>query len=81
MSDIALPKNQAVLDRLRRRIENYRQHHNESIPRFEHTTNGLNEQQKNDTLLLKQRYLENKAKKSQKNKEKKDGSGVTVSLI
>ena len=68
MSDILLPKG---AERLRRRLEKYRNRHDESVPRFEHTTNGLNEQQKQETLLLRQRFLESKAKKSAKKSDKK----------
>ena len=87
MNDISIPKGQAV-DRLRRRLEKYRNRHDEAIPRFEHTTNGLNEQHKQETLLLKQRFLDsNKTKKSAKKSDKnkvhntqqgQDGNSGTV---
>lgn len=69
MSDILVPKGQE--DRVQRRLEKYRTRHEESVPRFEHTINGINEQQKQETLLLRQRFLEPKAKKSTKKNEKK----------
>jgi len=71
MSDILVPKGQDP-DRVQRRLEKYRNRHDESIPRFEHTLNGINEQQKQETLLLRQRFLEPKAKKSNKKNDKKN---------
>ncbi len=71
-----MPKGQAVVDRLRRRLEKYRNRHEESSPRFEHTIHGLNEQQKQETLLLRQRFLESKAKKSAKKSDKKHGAAA-----
>uniref|UniRef100_A0A224YCS4 Mastermind n=1 Tax=Rhipicephalus zambeziensis TaxID=60191 RepID=A0A224YCS4_9ACAR len=75
--DVLPPKRQAVVDRLRRRIELYRRHHNATLPRYEQAANAVYEEQRQETLLLKQRYLESKAKKSKKNEHKslKDSSG------
>lgn len=69
--EVLPPKKQAVVERLRRRIESYRRHQNDCIPRFDHTFNGVVEQNLQDTLLLKQRFLENKAKRGIKKSEKK----------
>ncbi|CAG7828796.1 unnamed protein product [Allacma fusca] len=86
MSDILMPKGpgmqgpkDAVMERLRRRITGYRKHHDDFGPRFEHTVNGLNDQQKQETLTLRQKFLESKPKKSAKksDKNKQDGSGST----
>ncbi|XP_013790706.2 mastermind-like protein 3 [Limulus polyphemus] len=78
MGDILPPKRQAVVDRLRRRIELYRRKQNGSLIRYEQTSNGWNHQQRQDTIFLKQRYLETKAKKAKKNDNKstKDGLGT-----
>lgn len=70
-AEILPPKKQAVVDRLRRRIESYRRHQNDCVPRFDHSFNGVVEQNVQDTLLLKQRFLENKAKRTVKKSEKK----------
>lgn len=59
-----------MVDRLRRRIELYRRHHNVCIPIHENTTNGLNEQHRRETLLLRQKFLEAKAKKAKKNEHR-----------
>ncbi len=78
MSDVAAPpKGQMVLDRLKKRLEGYRNHHDEVKPRFEHTINGVNEEQKQQTNLLRQRYVESKAKKSQKKGDKKSNQDST----
>ncbi|RZF43726.1 hypothetical protein LSTR_LSTR004239 [Laodelphax striatellus] len=69
--DVLPPKRQATLDRLRRRIENYRRHQSDCIPKFDQTFNGLVEQNFQDTLVLKQRFLENKAKRTAKKTDKK----------
>ncbi|XP_014255368.1 neurogenic protein mastermind-like [Cimex lectularius] len=73
-SDILPPKRQAVVERLRRRMENYRKHQNECIPRFDYSFNSVVEQNMQDTLLLKKNFLDNKVKKGSKKSEKKDMS-------
>lgn len=60
------PKRQAVVDRLRRRLENYRRRHNDCIPRFDQTFSGVCEQQNLETSVLQKRFLESKAKRAQK---------------
>lgn len=70
MSDMLMPKNQALVERLRRRFEKYRSRHDECVPRFEHTTNGLSDQHKQETFILRQRYLDSKAKKTGKKSDK-----------
>ncbi|GFR13674.1 hypothetical protein TNCT_464991 [Trichonephila clavata] len=64
MGDVLPPKRQTVVDRLKRRFELYRKHQNACLPRFEQSANSLYESQRQDTILLKQRYLESKAKKA-----------------
>lgn len=73
--------NDAVTERLKRRISSYRKHHEDCGPRFEHTVNGLNDQQKQETLALRQRFLESKSKKAAKKSDKnKDGTSNSVSF-
>ncbi|XP_060065857.1 putative mediator of RNA polymerase II transcription subunit 26 [Ylistrum balloti] len=75
MGDLSSPKRREVFDRLRRRYEFYRRHQNGSLRRFENTINGLYEQQRQDTVLLHQRWLESRAKKvSKQSKASKDSS-------
>lgn len=71
MAEVITPKRQAVVDRLRRRIENYRKHQSDCVPRFNQAFNGIVEQNVQDTMALKQRYLENKSKRAAKKTEKK----------
>lgn len=59
------------LDRLKKRIGGYRQHHTVCGPRFEQTFTGTCEQQSQETVNLQKRYLENKAKKAAKKADKK----------
>ncbi|XP_002433960.3 mastermind-like protein 1 [Ixodes scapularis] len=68
--DVLPPKRQAVVDRLRRRIELYRRHHSATLPRYDDSANDVYEEQRQETLMLKQRYLESKAKKAKKNEHK-----------
>uniref|UniRef100_A0A0A9X9K9 Neurogenic protein mastermind n=1 Tax=Lygus hesperus TaxID=30085 RepID=A0A0A9X9K9_LYGHE len=70
-ADVLPPKKQAVVERLTRRMESYRRHQNDCIPRFNHSFNGVVKQNLQDTLLLKQRFLENKAKRGLKKSDKK----------
>lgn len=60
-----------VIERLKKRIGNYRQHHTVCSPRFDHTFDGACKQQSIETGLLQKRYVENKAKKAAKKTDKK----------
>uniref|UniRef100_A0A8D8V8H0 Neurogenic protein mastermind n=1 Tax=Cacopsylla melanoneura TaxID=428564 RepID=A0A8D8V8H0_9HEMI len=70
MQEALPPKRQAVVDRLRRRIESYRRHQTASEPRYNQSFNGLVERDIQETLLLKQKYLESKAKRTKKPEKK-----------
>lgn len=71
MAEVITPKRQAVFDRLRRRLESYRRHQSDCIPRYNQSFIGLTEQHNQDTQALKQRFLESKAKRAAKKPEKK----------
>lgn len=75
------PKRQAVVERLRRRIEGYRRHQSNCMPRFDHSFNGVVEQNLQDTLVLKQRFLENKPKRPVKKSEKKPAENSMTNNI
>ncbi|XP_004927919.1 neurogenic protein mastermind-like [Bombyx mandarina] len=65
------PKRQAVVDRLRRRIETYRRRQSECVPRFDQSFSGACEQQNLETSALQKRFLEGKAKRQAKKSERK----------
>ena len=79
MGDFLSPKKRDVFDRLRRRIELYRRHHDGCHSRYEPTVNGTWDQHREDIRLLRQRWLESKAKKatSKHSKSSKDPSQET----
>lgn len=84
MGEVLTPKKQAIVDRLRRRIENYRRRQTDFMPRFDQTFNGFCEQNIQETLLLKQKFLENKAKRTAKKQDKKQtepGSNIQNNLL
>ena len=81
MGDVLTTKRQAVVDRLRRRITNYRRRQTDCIPRFDQSFNGLCEQNIQDTLVLKQRFLESKAKRQAKKTDKKQNENVGLSSV
>ncbi|XP_076626130.1 neurogenic protein mastermind isoform X1 [Colletes latitarsis] len=81
MGEVLTPKRQAVVDRLRRRIENYRRRQTDCIPRFDQSFNGLCEQNIQDTLVLKQRFLESKAKRQAKKTDKKQSDPIGLSSV
>lgn len=67
--------------RLRRRIESYRRRQNDCMPRFDQSFSGLCEQNLHDTLQLKQRFLDAKAKRAPKtNKDKKQQESIQSSV-
>lgn len=65
------PKRQAVVDRLRRRIETYRRRQSECVPRFDQSFSGSCEQQNLETSALQKRFLEGKGKRQAKKTERK----------
>lgn len=69
-----------ILCRLRRRIESYRRRQSDCMPRFDQSFTGLCEQNLQDTLALKQRFLETKAKRQAKTKDKKQTDNATTAL-
>lgn len=50
------------------------------MPRFDQSFTGLCEQNLQDTLALKQRFLETKAKRQAKSKDKKQTDNATTAL-
>lgn len=64
-------KKQVAVERLKRRFDGYRKHQTDCIPRFNQSFNGLVEQNIQETLVLRQRYLESKAKRAAKKTDKK----------
>ncbi|KAK0091296.1 hypothetical protein PV326_003450, partial [Microctonus aethiopoides] len=81
VGEVLTPKRQAVVDRLRRRLENYRRHATDCIPRYDQSFTGAREQNSQDTLILKQRYLENKPKKPPKKTDKKPNESISLSNV
>lgn len=69
-----------VCYRLRRRIESYRRRQNDCMPRFDQSFSGLCEQNLQDTLQLKQRFLDTKNKRPPKTKEKKQQDSIQSSV-
>lgn len=59
------------IERLKKRVGNYRQHHHECRPRYDQTFSGVCEQQSNETAILQKRYEQSKAKKAAKKADKK----------
>lgn len=59
------------IERLKKRIGQYRHHHAENVPRFDQSFSGACEQQSVETVILQKRFLENKAKKAAKKVDKK----------
>jgi len=69
MADVVVHKRQAVIDRLKRRMEGYRRHNQDCVPRY---SNAFAEQQNvQETLMLKQKYMETKTKRNVKKNDKK----------
>ncbi|CAL1538765.1 unnamed protein product [Lymnaea stagnalis] len=66
MGDFFAPRRKDVVDKLRRRLELYRQHHSISGSRYLSSRPNIIEHQKQETLQLRQRWLDSKAKKAAK---------------
>lgn len=82
MGDFVSPR-RAVFDRLRRRIETYRRDHKNALNRNQYAYQTQLENQRQDTAILHQKWLESKAKKASKNsrvnKEIQNSSNVSCS--
>lgn len=76
----AMPKNSGV-DRLARRMNDYRQHHNDCGRRFDETFNGACQQQTLETTALQKRFLENKAKKAVKKTDKRQPDTILTNNL
>lgn len=69
MADFVTPRHSAVMERLRRRIELFRQHHNSCESRYETATLERLELERQQTFALHQRCLQTKAKRSNKHRQ------------
>ncbi|XP_053285175.1 mastermind-like protein 1 [Pleuronectes platessa] len=69
MADFVTPRHSAVMERLRRRIELFRQHHNSCESRYENATLERLELDRQQTFALHQRCLQAKAKRSNKHRQ------------
>ena len=75
------PKRQAVVDRLKRRIETYRRRQSDCSPRFDQAFSGVCEQQSLETNALQKKFLESKAKRTVKKTEKKSTENTLTSNL
>ncbi|XP_027863919.1 mastermind-like protein 1 isoform X1 [Xiphophorus couchianus] len=69
MADFVTPRHSAVMERLRRRIELFRQHHNNCETRYDGATPERLELDRQHTISLHQRLLQNKAKRASKHRQ------------
>lgn len=79
-NEILPPKRQAVVERLKRRIETYRRRQSDCAPRFDQTFSGVCEQQSLETNVLQKRFLESKAKRAAKKTDKKQTDTLAGNL-
>lgn len=64
-----VPRHNAVMERLRRRIELFRRHHTGCENRYERTAGERHEMGRQQTYALHQRCLQTKAKRSNKHRQ------------
>ena len=88
MGDFLSPKRRDVVDRLCRRLELYRRRQNGCHQRHDFGQKAIYEQERQSALLLRQKWLDSKAKKTSKSKTKTDSAHpdhrnqiVTVSFL
>ncbi|XP_061832819.2 mastermind-like protein 1 isoform X1 [Nerophis lumbriciformis] len=75
MADFVTPRHSAVMERLRQRIELFRQHHNSCERRYESATLERLELERQQTFALHQRCLQAKAKRSNKHRQQPPAAG------
>ena len=66
MGDLASPRRDVAVDRLRERFKGYQNRHSEAAYRYHRTAPVAHENQRQETLMLSQKTQENKAKKAGK---------------
>lgn len=69
-----MSRHSAVMERLRRRIELFRRHHNSCESRYDNTAMERLELERQQTFALHQRCLQTKAKRSNKHRQPQTGS-------
>lgn len=69
MADYVVPRHNAVMERLRRRIELFRRHHTGCENRYDSTAVERHEMERQQTFALHQRCLQTKAKRSSKHRQ------------
>lgn len=74
MADFVTPRHSAVMERLRRRIELFRQHHNSCETRYDSATVERLELERQQTIALHHRCLQAKAKRSNKHRQPQPSS-------
>ncbi|KAK3535569.1 hypothetical protein QTP70_016837 [Hemibagrus guttatus] len=74
MADYVVSRHSAVMERLRRRIELFRRHHNSCESRYDNTAMDRLELERQQTFALHQRCLQTKAKRSNKHRQPQTGS-------
>jgi len=81
MGDFMTPRRHEraeTYERFQRRIEGYRQRQKTSLDKYENQTNGDAERQRQETRLLHQRWLDNRAKKVAKTKLSRNDSAIAA---
>ena len=72
---------QGALDRLKRRMENYREMQSNRLPQYDQTMSQINVQQMQETKVLRQKFLESKAKKPNKKSSSSSSSNSSAEKI
>ncbi|GFN91460.1 mastermind 1-like protein [Plakobranchus ocellatus] len=69
------PKKKDVVDKIKRRFGLFRQHHQEAQERYMSAAPAIYERQKQESLVLRQRWEESKARKAAKQPKSSRGGG------
>jgi hypothetical protein len=72
------PRTQSAIERLKRRMDSYREMQGARLPQYDQTMNQVNAQQLNETLALRQKFLESKAKKPNKKSSSSSSAATTT---
>lgn len=79
MAEVTPSKRQENLERFQNRLAGYKKHSQECVRKYQHTFDALVEQDVDQTLFLKQKFLQNKEKRAAK--RKLDNSSSTPSSV
>lgn len=81
MAEVTPSKRQENLERFHNRLAGYRKHSQEATRKFQPTFDAIIEQDSDQTLFLKQKFLQNRERKASKHKLNSNNQSLVSDFI